>query len=152
MLLNTASIIWPVSFWLLFSLLLRLGWGAIYLKWFQIGIIITVAFACLMGLAIQLIAPLTSSVTFCWLLLITLNAFTLPTLYKLDKHRAKATQYERIPELVLHLLALMGGGFGAYLGQHLWRHKTQKWLFKLTNFLGMSTALLIGYWLQFQAA
>ena len=50
--------------------------------------------------------------------------------YGYDKRQA-ATNRARIPELVLHLLALAGGTGGALLGQILWRHKTKKLQFKL---------------------
>lgn len=57
-----------------------------------------------------------------WLLAITLVTFAY---YGYDKTRAKAGS-RRVPELVLHLLALAGGSGGAYLGMRVFRHKTIK--------------------------
>ena len=45
--------------------------------------------------------------------------------YGYDKHQAGNNGF-RIPEIVLHLLALIGGSPGALLGQILFRHKTRK--------------------------
>jgi uncharacterized membrane protein YsdA (DUF1294 family) len=57
-----------------------------------------------------------------WLLAITLTTFAY---YGYDKSRAQAGS-RRVPELVLHLLALAGGSGGAYLGMRYFRHKTIK--------------------------
>lgn len=51
--------------------------------------------------------------------------------YGFDKQQAIA-QRGRIPEFVLHGLALAGGTPGAFLGQIVFRHKTQKLKFKIT--------------------
>jgi len=50
--------------------------------------------------------------------------------YRHDKNRAIRNQ-GRIPESVLHLLALVGGSPGALLGQILFSHKTNKWTFSV---------------------
>jgi len=47
------------------------------------------------------------------------------TAYGLDKRRA-ANGNRRIPEQTLHILALLGGWPGAWLGQRQFRHKTKK--------------------------
>jgi uncharacterized membrane protein YsdA (DUF1294 family) len=46
-------------------------------------------------------------------------------LYGWDKLQARRGGH-RIPERTLHLLALAGGFFGAWLGMRLFRHKTMK--------------------------
>ncbi len=46
-------------------------------------------------------------------------------LFGLDKSRAR-TGGPRIPEATLHLVELLGGWPGAYLGMNVYRHKTQK--------------------------
>lgn len=43
----------------------------------------------------------------------------------IDKRRAEAEQW-RVSENMLHLLELVGGWPGAFLAQHLFRHKTSK--------------------------
>lgn len=47
-----------------------------------------------------------------------------------DKHRA-VYGLRRTPETVLFLLALAGGAFGAYMSMLMFRHKTEKPLFKI---------------------
>ena len=42
----------------------------------------------------------------------------------------------RVPELILHILALLGGTPGAFLGQFFFRHKTKKLRFRIV-FLGI---------------
>ena len=44
--------------------------------------------------------------------------------YGLDKYKAKANRW-RIRERTLFLLAILGGGIGAFLGMQVFRHKTQ---------------------------
>lgn len=51
-------------------------------------------------------------------------------LYGLDKQKAKQNRW-RIPEKVLLGAAAIGGSVGAYVGMQMFRHKTQKWKFKL---------------------
>ena len=46
--------------------------------------------------------------------------------YGYDKNRAVRNQ-GRVPEIVLHLLALVGGSPGALIGQIIFSHKTKKW-------------------------
>jgi uncharacterized membrane protein YsdA (DUF1294 family) len=50
-------------------------------------------------------------------------------LYGFDKLQARRSG-ARVPEAVLHLLALAGGTPGALLGQVLFRHKTRKRSFR----------------------
>ncbi len=51
-------------------------------------------------------------------------------LYCNDKHRAVYGKW-RIPEFLLFILALAGGAFGAMFGMLMFRHKTEKPLFKI---------------------
>ncbi len=62
-----------------------------------------------------------------WLIGINLTVFSF---YGFDKRRA-ITNHGRIPEIVLHTLALLGGTPGAFAAQRLFRHKTQKISFAL---------------------
>ena len=62
-----------------------------------------------------------------YLLVINVAAFVL---YGNDKRRAVRHQW-RIPEVELLLAAFLGGGAGAFLGMHLFHHKTKKWKFRI---------------------
>ena len=64
-----------------------------------------------------------------WIYLISISLITF-LLYGYDKFQARNNR-QRVPELVLHILTLIGGTVGAFLGQILFRHKTRKWTFQL---------------------
>ncbi len=64
-----------------------------------------------------------------WIYLLTLTLITF-FFYGYDKYQA-INQKSRIPEAVLHLLALAGGTIGAIAGQLLFRHKTKKLSFRV---------------------
>jgi uncharacterized membrane protein YsdA (DUF1294 family) len=59
--------------------------------------------------------------------------------FAIDKRRAARGEW-RISEQTLLLLALLGGGIGAKLAQHRFRHKTRKQPFR--TFLNMAVAVL----------
>jgi uncharacterized membrane protein YsdA (DUF1294 family) len=61
------------------------------------------------------------------------TGFSLVTflLYGFDKLQSLRANAQRIPEVVLHLLALAGGVAGAWLGRVLWRHKTTSLAFSI---------------------
>ena len=61
--------------------------------------------------------------------LLVINALAL-MLYGIDKRRAKKNRW-RISEAVLQSVAFFGGSFGALLGMHLFRHKTNHRKFKI---------------------
>jgi uncharacterized membrane protein YsdA (DUF1294 family) len=63
----------------------------------------------------------------CWLIAVNVVAFFY---YGYDKVRAKAGR-TRVPEVVLHGLALVGGTIGAYVGMRVFHHKTIKGPFRL---------------------
>ena len=50
--------------------------------------------------------------------------------YGYDKRQAVRNR-PRVPELVLHILALLGGTPGAFLGRLVFRHKTKKLRFRI---------------------
>ena len=54
--------------------------------------------------------------------------------YGFDKRRAQASG-RRVPEKTLYLLALFGGWPGGLLGQKIFRHKTQKFGFRVVFWL-----------------
>ena len=70
-----------------------------------------------------------------YLFVINLIAFVL---YGVDKNRAKHSQW-RISENTLLGIALIGGSIGAFVGMHLFHHKTKHWYFKY----GVPAILLI---------
>lgn len=84
-----------------------------------------------------------------WLVAINFVTFGY---YGYDKGRA--IRYgRRVPELLLHSLALAGGTLGAFAGMQCFRHKTLKGQFRLT-FYGIAAVqalLLVGLvrWLWF---
>lgn len=65
-------------------------------------------------------------------------------LYVLDKRRAVRGQW-RISEKTLLLVTLACGGFGVWLAANYCHHKTRKWYFVLTWYLGMLLGLLVTY-------
>jgi uncharacterized membrane protein YsdA (DUF1294 family) len=74
------------------------------------------------------------------------NGITL-LLYGYDKRQA-IVGGTRIPELALHLLALLGGSPAALLGQRLFRHKTRKFRFQVVfmAILLLQVGVLCVYW------
>jgi len=78
--------------------------------------------------------------------LVSMNVVAL-LLYGFDKRQA-IVGGTRIPEVALHIVALLGGSPGALAGQELFRHKTRKRAFRLVLlaiFL-FQAGLLYGYW------
>ena len=75
--------------------------------------------------------------------LIWISAISLVTfiLYGYDKTQAKMGG-TRVPEIVLHGLALAGGFLGGWLGRWIFHHKTRKPIF--TTILTTSTILYVG--------
>jgi uncharacterized membrane protein YsdA (DUF1294 family) len=78
--------------------------------------------------------------------LIGVNAVTV-ILYGYDKRQAIAGR-GRVPELILHLVALAGGSPAALLSQMLFHHKTKKLRFRVV-FIGivlLQAVCVYGYW------
>ena len=67
----------------------------------------------------------------CWLIAINPVACCY---YGYDKWRSRAGG-RRVPEFVLHALAIAGGSLGAYLGMQVFRHKTIKGSFRIAFWL-----------------
>ena len=74
-----------------------------------------------------------------WIFGISLASFFT---YGYDKAMA-GRNVTRVPEVVLHLLTLLGGTFGSFLGMQIFRHKTQKRSFQLV-FWGIVAVQVIG--------
>lgn len=118
----------------------------VHRKWLFISLLLSMTFSGLVLIAAMWLNRQFALLTeleplHLWLLasfLTSQNVFVLPWLYWRDKRNAIRRNKERIPERILHLAALFGGGFGALYGQQRWRHKTQKPIFKLTAWLGIA--------------
>ncbi|GFG46894.1 UNVERIFIED_CONTAM: DUF1294 domain-containing protein [Streptococcus canis] len=77
------------------------------------------------------------------LVLFLWNSFVF-ALYAFDKQKAIKGQW-RISEKTLLLTTLFCGGLGAWLAAKSCHHKTRKWYFVLTWYLGMLLTLLFTY-------
>lgn len=62
---------------------------------------------------------------------LTINLITYPVWW-IDKRQAGRGGF-RVPEWTLHLLSLLGGGFGGVLAMQTLRHKTQKPMFRIVH-------------------
>ena len=71
-----------------------------------------------------------------WLIGWSVSLFAL---YGIDKTQAKLNGW-RVPEVVLHGIALIGGFIGGWLGMFIFRHKTRHPAFKVV----LSLATVIG--------
>ena len=60
--------------------------------------------------------------------LLAVNTLTF-LLYGIDKYKAKKARW-RISEATLLMMAVIGGGIGAWAGMRLWHHKTMHKKFK----------------------
>lgn len=78
-----------------------------------------------------------------WLILTSVVTFIL---YGFDKARARNRGW-RVPEAVLHWLALAGGFPGGWAGREVFRHKTQKGFFTFVLLVSTLIHLGVGYWL-----
>jgi uncharacterized membrane protein YsdA (DUF1294 family) len=73
------------------------------------------------------------------------TSFTLFVLYGIDKGQAKLLQGKarnRVPEILLHLMALLGGFIGGWAGMFVFWHKIRKPIFWVV--LTFSTLLHMG--------
>jgi uncharacterized membrane protein YsdA (DUF1294 family) len=73
-----------------------------------------------------------------WLIAVNLVTFIM---YGYDKSQAKIGG-TRVPEIVLHGLALAGGFIGGWLGRGVFHHKTRKPIFTIV--LALSTIFYLG--------
>lgn len=69
----------------------------------------------------------------CFLAIMSIITFIC---YGADKRKATKKTY-RTPEKVLLALSFFGGALGGILGMEVFRHKTQKKYFAITNILGL---------------
>jgi uncharacterized membrane protein YsdA (DUF1294 family) len=71
--------------------------------------------------------------------------------YGVDKRRARRGEL-RVPEKTLHTLELLGGWPGAWIGQRVFRHKTQKLSFRLVFWAIVALHLSLWAWLIYEYA
>ena len=83
-----------------------------------------------------------------WLLLIYMLIMSLAAFaaFGIDKFRAKTDRW-RIRERTLFLLALFGGGVGAFLGMRVFRHKTRHTQFVIGIPVIMAVQLVLAVFL-----
>ena len=82
--------------------------------------------AALLALASNALLP-ALGLAWSWIFGITIVSFFT---YGYDKSIA-GRNVTRVPEIVLHLLTLLGGTLGSFLGMQIFRHKTQKKSFRI---------------------
>jgi len=66
--------------------------------------------------------------------------------YGFDKRRSKGLD-ERVPEDILHVLSLIGGFPGGWVGRAYFRHKTLHTSFLITLIISTVLHLGIAFWL-----
>jgi uncharacterized membrane protein YsdA (DUF1294 family) len=91
-------------------------------------------------IVLLLILAWMTDLPFYWMWLVALSVITW-ALYGFDKAQAKRGGL-RVPEIVLHGLALLGGFAGGWIGRWMFHHKTRKRSF--TVVLAASTLLHAG--------
>lgn len=77
-----------------------------------------------------------------WLIVINILTFAY---FGYDKSQARGNK-SRIPELVLHGLAAVGGSVGAFAGMELFRHKTVKGKFRILYWCIVTLQALLVLW------
>ncbi len=80
-------------------------------------------------------------------LLAWIAGWTLPAfaVYGIDKRQAEHGGW-RVPEVLLHGLALIGGVIGAWAGRAVFRHKTQKPAFTVVLIVASILWAVIALW------
>ena len=63
--------------------------------------------------------------------------------YGVDKRRAERGEW-RVPERTLLALAFLGGGLGAFLGMHVFHHKTRKLRFRVLVPIALVLSIVLG--------
>lgn len=89
-----------------------------------------------------------------WIVLVYVAVMSLITfaVFGLDKFKAKANRW-RIRERTLFLLAILGGGIGAFLGMQIFRHKTQhkQFVIGIPAIMIVQFIALILFWIKVSA-
>jgi uncharacterized membrane protein YsdA (DUF1294 family) len=95
----------------------------------------------LIGIASALLWWMDVNLLYAYLLSVSVTTFLF---YGYDKRQALRNGW-RVPEAVLHVLALSGGTPGAFVGQIFFRHKTRKLRFKVVFVAIVLLQALLGY-------
>jgi uncharacterized membrane protein YsdA (DUF1294 family) len=104
--------------------------------------------AILAVLIIGMVLVMATSLSPLWIWLASINLVTLIA-YGYDKTEAKSDGM-RVPEVVLHGLALAGGFLGGWIGRYLFHHKTRKPAFTVVLTLSTVVWLAVLYLVYFQ--
>ena len=83
-----------------------------------------------------------------WIWLVIASSITF-LLYGFDKAQSKKWGW-RVPEIVLHGLALTGGFPGGWAGRSVFLHKTKKGIFVFVLVVSIAIHLGLWYWLVFR--
>ena len=112
--------------------------GIPYLKYSLIGL--GTALLLLFGLASAMNRP----TSFALWLVMWVGALSLVTfgIYGYDKAQAQSGG-PRVPEVVLHLLGLLGGTPGAFIAMRMFHHKTSKQSFQTVFWLTVAVQLVV---------
>ena len=97
--------------------------------------------ACLIAGASGLFWWMEINLLYAYLLGISITTFLF---YGYDKRQSLQNRW-RVPEAVLHVLALAGGSPGAIAGQILFRHKTKKLKFQIVFAAIVILQVVLGY-------
>jgi len=111
-------------------------------KWTYTVIAIALSLVLFLALVLWLRVP----AYIAWLIAASIVLFAL---YGYDKAQAKAGG-GRVPEIVLHGLALLGGFVGGWIGMYAFRHKTQHPMFKVVLAIATVLNLVVIYFLYFR--
>lgn len=77
-----------------------------------------------------------------WLAVVSVITFIM---YGYDKVQARKGGW-RVSEKTLHVLALVGGFPGGWIGRSVFRHKTRKGIFLFVLLVSTVIHLGVGYW------
>jgi len=97
--------------------------------------------ACLIAVVFGLFWWMDLNLLYAYLMSVSVTAFLF---YGYDKRQSLRSGW-RIPEVVLHLLALVGGSPGALAGQIFFRHKTRKLKFRIVFAAIVILQVVLGY-------
>ena len=99
---------------------------------------------CLIVITFALFWRMDINLVYAYLLSVSVITFLF---YGYDKRQSVKNGW-RVPEFVLHVLALAGGSPGALAGQMLFRHKTRKLKFRIVFAAIVILQIVLGYFFR----